>query len=154
MAVRTWPYHRQRPRQEASARGPATVEGRRGGTYIFKNLRHAVEHAGIYFIIPAWSRIYFIIVDSSSDLVLRVGLRVVLPVVMLWAEGGGETMTTMVGGESVDVVKTRDVARRYKSENILYNKSSVTGYPIGTELRYDAVGLVGIRFQIRSITRI
>eukprot|EP01052_Picozoa_sp_SAG31_P006609 SAG31_NODE_305_length_18002_cov_7.242808_9_plen_38_part_00 len=29
--------------------------------------------------------------------------------VMLWAEGGGEAMTTVVGGESVDVVKTRDV---------------------------------------------
>eukprot|EP01052_Picozoa_sp_SAG31_P001984 SAG31_NODE_67_length_28318_cov_6.493674_2_plen_52_part_00 len=28
---------------------------------------------------------------------------------MLWAEGGGEAMTTMVGGESVDDVKTRHV---------------------------------------------
>eukprot|EP01052_Picozoa_sp_SAG31_P073561 SAG31_NODE_32594_length_350_cov_7.921260_1_plen_52_part_00 len=36
---------------------------------------------------------------------------------MSWAEGGDEAMATVVGGESVDVVKTR---YRCKSENIYY----------------------------------
>eukprot|EP01052_Picozoa_sp_SAG31_P036098 SAG31_NODE_4454_length_3218_cov_2.758576_1_plen_48_part_10 len=35
---------------------------------------------------------------------------------MLWAEGGGEAMATVVGGESVDVVKTRDVDVRELTE--------------------------------------